>query len=154
MELNNRSMQVCRSYYWMRHGAQTRIRNDRSLDMLVITLQKMAVKGGQIHLYRKEKVKCWFYGSFTFRYGRFSTGQDKHQMVHRWYPFLRDTPPPILYLFVIRNSNFTKAIPLVCWFSSCVINANVVQQCGQRGSQFMNWRHTITQQALELRWAD
>lgn len=41
----------------MRHGAQTSIlNNDRSLDMLVITLQKMAVKAGQIHLFRKLNV--------------------------------------------------------------------------------------------------
>lgn len=52
MELYNRSMQVCRSYYWTRHGASenTNINKASGLNMLVVTLQEMAVKEKKVIL--------------------------------------------------------------------------------------------------------
>lgn len=44
MESYNRSMQVCRSYYWTRHGGNTNISKECGLSMLGIALWETAAK--------------------------------------------------------------------------------------------------------------
>lgn len=59
MASHNRSMRVCGSYYWTRHGGNTNISKECGLNMLVVALQETAAEEKKFILFIGN-MESWF----------------------------------------------------------------------------------------------